>query len=106
MTINKPKILGYYVKKDREPWERSNEYYLSPNPDENYTVPVISLSDYEALQAECDALRTKTRMSLGVGDGTGNLFVHGDYDSIKRVQELIFECERLRRDAVQGGPVA
>lgn len=53
----------------------------------------------EALQAECESLRAKTSLSLGVGDGTGNLFVHGDYDSIKRVQALIFECEKLRKDA-------
>lgn len=52
MTTNKPEVLGYCTKKDREPWERSNSYYLSSNPDENYTVPVIRLSDYEALQAE------------------------------------------------------
>src|SRR5690606_29180302 len=50
------------------------------------------------LKAECDALRAKTSLSLGVGDGTGNLFVHGDYESIKRAQALIFECGKLRKD--------
>lgn len=35
-------------------------------------------------------------MTLGVGDGSGSLFVHGDYDSIKAVQCLIDENERLR----------
>lgn len=34
--------------------------------------------------------------TLGVGDGTGSLFVHGSYEAIKRVQEIIFENERLR----------
>lgn len=47
------------------------------------------------LKDECDSLRDKTSMSIGVGDGTGNLYVHGDYDSIKRVQALIFEREIL-----------
>lgn len=67
------------------------------NADENDELRT-QLSDYEALQAECDALRAKTGLSLGVGDGTGNLFVHGDYDSIKRVQELIFKYEKLCKD--------
>lgn len=53
------------------------------------------IAERDSLRAECDALRAKTSMSIGVGDGTGNLFVHGDYNSIKRVQELIFECEKL-----------
>lgn len=59
MTINKPEVLGYCVKRDRGRWERSNNYYLSPNPDENYTVPVISLSDYESLQAELERERQR-----------------------------------------------
>lgn len=36
-------------------------------------------------------------MTIGVGTGDGKLFVHGDYDSIKAVQALIFELEDLRR---------
>lgn len=72
--------------------------------DAGHTVRLQKEKD--ALQAECESLRAKTGMSLGVGDGTGNLFVHGDYDSIKHVQALIFECEKLRKDAVQGEPVA
>jgi hypothetical protein len=67
------------------------------NADENDELRT-QLSDYEALQAECDALRAKSGLSLGVGDGTGNLFVHGDYDSIKCVQELIFKYEKLCKD--------
>jgi chromosome segregation ATPase len=35
-------------------------------------------------------------VSVGVGDGTGQLFVYGNYESIKRVQGLIFELESLR----------
>lgn len=56
----------------------------------------VMKSRIEALQDECEKLRTKTSVTLGVGDGGGKLFVHGDYDSIKRVQALIFECEQLR----------
>ncbi|MCK9468864.1 MAG: hypothetical protein M0Q49_05555 [Porticoccaceae bacterium] len=35
--------------------------------------------------------------SVGVGDGSGNLLVHGSYDAVKRVQAIILENERLRR---------
>ena len=41
-------------------------------------------------------LEEKTSVTCGVGSGNGNLFVHGDYDSIKAVQALVFENERLR----------
>jgi hypothetical protein len=35
-------------------------------------------------------------VSLGVGDGTGNLFVHGSYEAITKVREMMAE-----RDALQ-----
>jgi hypothetical protein len=38
----------------------------------------------------------KNNCTLGVGDGAGSLFVHGDYDSIKAVQKIIFERDKLR----------
>lgn len=34
--------------------------------------------------------------SIGVGDGSGNLFVHGEYDAVKRVQSIILENEQWR----------
>jgi hypothetical protein len=37
-------------------------------------------------------------LTLGVGDGSGNLFVYGSYDAIKRTQQIIFEREQLSRD--------
>lgn len=40
-------------------------------------------------------LRRKTGVSIGVGDGGGSMFVHGDHASIKRVQDIILERERL-----------
>lgn len=33
---------------------------------------------------------------VGVGDGSGQLFVYGSYEAVKRVQALILENERLR----------
>lgn len=47
-----------------------------------------------ALQAERDALRAKTAVTLGVGSGGGSLFVYGDYESIKAAQDFIFRAER------------
>lgn len=41
-------------------------------------------------------LEAKTAMTMGVGDGGGSLFVHGDYDSIKAAQHIVFENESLR----------
>lgn len=54
-------------------------------------------------------LEEKTGTTIGVGDGTGKLLVHGDYDSVKAVQKMIFrmeaaEAELARRDAQE--PVA
>lgn len=65
MKNNEPEILGYCAKRDRKPWERSNTYYLSPNPDKNYTVPVIRLSDYEVLQAKCNTLVNALELAQG-----------------------------------------
>jgi hypothetical protein len=41
--------------------------------------------------AELAALKAVT---MGVGDGSGNLFVHGTYESIKACQALIFRMEK------------
>lgn len=34
--------------------------------------------------------------AVGVGDGTGNLLVHGSYDAVKRVQAMVLELEAAR----------
>lgn len=39
--------------------------------------------------------------SMGVGDGTGNLVVYGDYDSIKAAQAFVFRAEDASRDAAK-----
>jgi len=35
---------------------------------------------------------------VGVGDGRGEKFVYGTYESIKKVQEFIFENEKLKTE--------
>jgi len=46
-----------------------------------------------ALIEQLEALKAKTSMTMGVGMGDGNLFVHGDYESIKAVQGIVFRME-------------
>lgn len=46
-----------------------------------------------ALAARIAELEAKTAVSMGVGSGSGRLFVHGDYESIKAAQEKIFRLE-------------
>lgn len=38
-----------------------------------------------------------SEVTIGVGDGSGHLFVHGSYDAVKRVQQFIFATERSVR---------
>lgn len=35
---------------------------------------------------------------LGVGDGSGKLYVHGDIDSIMAAQAIIFERDQLKAE--------
>ncbi|BEL80111.1 hypothetical protein SM12BL3_14180 [Serratia marcescens] len=54
------------------------------------------LADLEAKDKRIAELEAKTAMTMGVGSGNGNLFVHGDYDSIKAAQAIVLENESLR----------
>ena len=53
---------------------------------------------YAPLRDEVERLRQMTSVSLGVGDGLGQLFVHGDYDSIKECQSKLLERGTLREE--------
>jgi hypothetical protein len=59
------------------------------------------ISDLQAenvrLAKECSRMGGMYCNSLGVGDGTGQLFVHGDYESIKACQAIILERDRLKQ---------
>jgi len=39
-----------------------------------------------------------SKIIMGVGDGSGNLFVEGNYDSIITLQSKLLELEELRRE--------
>lgn len=51
-----------------------------------------------AKDAEIEALRAKTAVTMGVGTGDGKLFVHGDYESIKAAQEIVLGRDTLRAE--------
>jgi len=38
------------------------------------------------------------KLIMGVGSGSDNLFVSGDYESITALQNKLFELEELRRE--------
>jgi hypothetical protein len=40
-----------------------------------------AIDEIEALQAEMERLKSMTAVTMGVGSGDGNLFVHGDCES-------------------------
>lgn len=64
---------------------------------EEYAAARVA-AETAALRAELDALRLKTRCAMGVGDGSGRLFVYGDYDSIKAAQRTVLRAEALQRE--------
>lgn len=70
---------------------QAHTYPYDPN-----TIRSLVMMYHNTLIKEMLASLPKYPCSVGVGDGTGNLFVHGEYDAIKRVQDLIFENERLK----------
>ena len=54
-------------------------------------------AELRRLHTEVERLRSMTAMTMGIGRGDGNLFVHGDYDSIKAAQSLVFRAERMKK---------
>src|SRR5687767_13601493 len=63
-----------------------------------YNDTLRSLLSDELLReiAKRAASIAEQNVTIGVGDGRGNLFVHGSYDSIKAVQAIIDERDQLR----------
>lgn len=60
----------------------------------------------EAIEQIHDQLNDQHLASIGVGDGSGNLFVKGPYEAVKQVQRFILENEQLRRDRQFNGLTA
>lgn len=64
------------------------DYYLAADVD----------AVLEELLAEVERLKSMTAMTMGVGSGDGNLFVHGDYESIKAAQAIVLERDALQAE--------
>lgn len=58
-------------------------------------------AEIERLQAEVERLKSMTAVTMGIGRGDGNLFVHGDYDSIKVAQSLVSSAELREKNGVR-----
>ena len=59
--------------------------------------PLYSAATVAELRAEVEKLRDERQASLGVGDGSGQLIVHGKYDSIKECQRKLLAGEAAER---------
>ena len=77
MTTNKPEVVGYRYKasKSRGKWHYQQHWPTSDNmavTERGECDALIRLSDYEALQAECEKLRAAIRRLC-------NIYVVDDY---------------------------
>ena len=59
-------------------------------------------AEAERLRAEIDMINPQA--TIGVGDGSDWLFVHGSHEAVKRVQSRILEAERLRAELAKEKP--
>lgn len=50
-----------------------------------------------ALARDEEATKYETMPIVGVGDGSGQMFVRGEYVAVKQVQKIILENDRLHR---------
>lgn len=55
----------------------------------------IAMNSVAELLEEIDALWAERGITMGVGDGSGQLFVHGNYESIKACQNIILERDEV-----------
>lgn len=58
----------------------------------------VAVENCEVFRARIVELEEKTSTAMGVGSGSGNLFVYGDYDSIKAAQKIVIERDQLRAE--------
>lgn len=58
----------------------------------------VAEANVKRLEVENDRLRKLMSTTIGMGDGGGNLYVHGDYDSIKAVHRLVSERDELANE--------
>lgn len=60
--------------------------------DENTVHSLVMMYHNTLIQQMWEAARNaKRNCTMGVGDGSGNLFIHGDYESIKAAQNILLQ---------------
>lgn len=89
---------GFITIKDVEKKHNVDGYYEFQHHEfiSIFGVYVRLLDDLNVLM-EVEDDSKDTNITIGVGDGTGQLFVHGNYESIKILQEKLLELEKLRQ---------
>lgn len=80
-----------------EPWLEYEESEVDALPAVCIAEPLYSAATVAELRAEVERLRAEWQASLGVGDGSGQLIVHGKYDSIKECQRKLLAGEAAER---------
>lgn len=61
----------------------------------------FALSVFSDLIDRCEKAEKQLSCKMGVGDGTGQLFVYGDHDSIKAAQTIVLAKEEWHRRAIK-----
>ena len=80
-----------------EPWLEYEQSEVDALPAACIAEPLYSAATVAELRAEVERLRAERQASLGVGDGSGQLIVHGKYDSIKECQRKLLAGEAAER---------
>jgi hypothetical protein len=81
-TLNMPLILEKQVRQVKWLFNNSNKMTMV------YDEKLVRLLVHK-LQSRIKELEEKTSVSLGIGDGSGQHFVHGDYETIKLLQRKL-----------------
>lgn len=66
--------------------------------DEELAACRVAVENCDMFRAQIAELDEKTRTAMGVGSGSGNIFVYGNYDSIKAAQKIVIERDQLRAE--------
>ena len=109
MTTNRPEVVGFATHHDEPmlfPSKREAAMYCD---DGEEPVALISLSDYEALQAECEKLRTALAESRANDQQAMRYLnqvreiVGGDDfpDMVRRCERLQAKCARLQAAMIE-----
>ena len=87
----------YMTLDDLEKYYKGDGYYELQHH-EFITIfgdSIMNFDDFNIL-IEVDDVDKDTSITMGVGEGGGNMFVHGDHESILHLREKLFELENLR----------